>query len=166
MGAGSLRWVMQIRPCGGDEGVSQTTAKAALMKAFKAFLSRGNVGDLAVGIIIGVAFGAMITGLVTDMFTPLVAAIVGKSNLAALTFTISGSVFYYGRFISAFVAFLSMASAIFLFVVKPLGTAAAARPSGEIEPVAATRICRECRSEIPAAAARCAYCAQPQARAA
>ena len=136
------------------------------MRDFKAFLFRGNVVDLAVGVIIGVAFGAMVTALVTDLFTPLIAAVVGKSNFAALTFTVNGSVFFYGRFINAFVAFLSMSTAIYFFVVKPLGVAAARRARGQTEPDATTRVCPECLSEIPVAAVRCAYCAQPQRKAA
>ncbi|HST25281.1 MAG TPA: large conductance mechanosensitive channel protein MscL [Gaiellaceae bacterium] len=91
----------------------------AVMAEFKAFLMRGNVVDLAVGIVIGVAFGALVTALVADIITPIIAAIFGSHDFSALTFTIHNSVFRYGDFINALIAFVSIAAAIFFFVVKP-----------------------------------------------
>lgn len=91
-----------------------------MLKEFKDFLMRGNVIDLAVAVVIGAAFGALVTSLVTDLLTPVIAAIVGKPDFSDLTFTINGSVFRYGNFINALIAFLSIAAAVFFFVVKPI----------------------------------------------
>lgn len=91
-----------------------------VLKEFKDFLMRGNVIDLAVAVVIGAAFGALVTSLVTDLLTPIIAAIVGKPDFSDLTFTINGSVFRYGNFINALVAFVSIAAAVFFFVVKPI----------------------------------------------
>lgn len=91
-----------------------------MVKEFKDFLMRGNVIDLAVAVVIGAAFGALVTSLVTDLLTPIIAAIVGKPDFSDLTFTINGSVFRYGNFINALIAFISIAAAVFFFVVKPI----------------------------------------------
>jgi large conductance mechanosensitive channel len=90
-----------------------------VVKDFKAFLTRGNVVDLAVGIVIGVAFGALVTAFVADIITPIIAAIFGKHDFSNLTFTINGSVFKYGDFINVLIAFVSIAAAVFFFVVRP-----------------------------------------------
>jgi large conductance mechanosensitive channel len=90
------------------------------MKEFKQFLLRGNVVDLAVGIVIGVAFGAVVTALVKDLVTPIVAAILGKPDFSGLSFTINKSEFLYGDFINVVIAFVSIALAVFFFVVKPV----------------------------------------------
>jgi large conductance mechanosensitive channel len=92
---------------------------AAVVKDFKAFLTRGNVVDLAVGIVIGVAFGALVTAFVADIITPIIAAIFGSHDFSGLTFTINGSVFRYGDFINVMIAFVSIAAAVFFFVVRP-----------------------------------------------
>jgi large conductance mechanosensitive channel len=91
-----------------------------MLKDFKAFILRGNVLDLAVAVVIGAAFGAVISALVKDIFTPLIAAIFGKPDFSALTFTINSSKFLYGDLINAVISFLSIAAAVFFFVVKPL----------------------------------------------
>ena len=91
-----------------------------MIKEFKDFLMRGNVIDLAVAVVIGAAFGAVVTSLVTDLLTPVIAAIFGKPDFSNLTFTINGSVFRYGNFINALIAFISIAAAVFFFVVKPV----------------------------------------------
>jgi len=91
-----------------------------VLKEFKDFLMRGNVIDLAVAVVLGAAFGAVVTSLVTDLLTPVIAAIFGKPDFSNLTFTINGSVFRYGNFINALIAFISIAAAIFFFVVKPV----------------------------------------------
>jgi large conductance mechanosensitive channel len=132
------------------------------MRGFKSFLLRGNVVDLAVGIVIGVAFGAMVTGFVKDLVTPLIAAIGGQPDFAALTFTINNSKFLYGDFINLLVSFLIVALVIYFFVVMPY-TALMARARKEPPADPTTKRCTECLSEIPIGAKRCAFCAQPQA---
>jgi large conductance mechanosensitive channel len=127
-----------------------------MLSEFKAFILRGNVIDLAVAVVLGAAFGAVITAFVTDIITPILGAIGGKPNFAALTFTINGSVFYYGSFINAVIAFVSIAAAIFFFVVKPVNHLQARRAGQDGPPT--TRPCPECLSEIPVAAHRCAFC--------
>jgi large conductance mechanosensitive channel len=130
-------------------------------KEFKAFLLRGNVVDLAVGIVIGAAFGAVVTALVRDLLTPIVAAIIGKPDFSTLAFTINNSTFAYGDFINSLVAFVSIAVAVFFFVVKPVNTLMARRQTG-LDTDSETRPCNECLSEIPRQARRCAFCASPQ----
>lgn len=127
------------------------------MKDFKEFLLRGNLVDMAVGVVIGLAFAAVITALVADLITPLLAAIGGKPDFAALTFTINGSHFLYGAFINALISFVVIAAVIYYFVLKPVNALMAARRTEP--PVAATtRPCPQCLSEIPLAATRCAFC--------
>jgi large conductance mechanosensitive channel len=130
-------------------------------KDFKAFLLRGNVVDLAVGIVIGVAFGAVVTALVADLVTPIIAAIIGKPDFSNLTFTIHKSTFRYGDFINALVAFVSIAAAVFFFVVKPVNALMERRRTGrDVE--SETRPCSECLSEIPREARKCAFCTSVQ----
>ena len=127
------------------------------MKDFKEFLLRGNLVDMAVGIVIGIAFAAVITALVGDLITPLIAAIGGKSNFSNLSFTINKSHFLYGAFIDALLAFLIIAAILFFLVVKPVNALMARRRTEP--PVDETvRSCPECLSEIPVAARRCAFC--------
>jgi large conductance mechanosensitive channel len=102
-----------------------------VLEEFKQFLLRGNVIDLAVAIVLGVAFGAVVTSLVEDIITPIIAAIFGKPDFSNLTFTINGSVFRYGDFLNAVIAFLAVAAAIFFFVVKPMNVLAARRAAGQ-----------------------------------
>jgi large conductance mechanosensitive channel len=132
-----------------------------MAKDFKAFLLRGNVIDLAVGIVIGTAFGAVVTALVRDLLTPIVAAIIGKPDFSALVFTIHHSAFHYGDFINSLFAFVSIAAAVFFFVVKPVNALIARRKTG-LDTESETRPCTECLSEIPRQARRCAFCASPQ----
>ena len=132
-----------------------------MLRDFKDFLLRGNVVDLAVGIVIGVAFGAVVTALVADLITPIVAAIIGKQDFSKLTFTINSSVFRYGSFLNALIAFVSIAAAVFFFVVKPMNALMERRRKGEDDD-ADSRPCTECLSEIPREARRCAFCASPQ----
>jgi large conductance mechanosensitive channel len=91
-----------------------------MLKEFKEFLLRGNIVDLAVAVVIGVAFGAVVTALVEDLLTPVVAAVFGKNDFSSLTFTINDSVFKYGSFLNALISFVSIAAAVFFFVVKPV----------------------------------------------
>jgi large conductance mechanosensitive channel len=125
------------------------------MKEFKAFLLRGNLVDMAVGIVIGLAFVAVVTALVADLITPLVAAVFGSSDFSALTFTIHKSHFLYGEFVNAVFSFVTVATVVFFFVVKPVNVVMARR-AGPADPT--TKECPECLSQIPAAARRCAFC--------
>jgi large conductance mechanosensitive channel len=126
------------------------------VKDFRAFLLRGNLVDMAVAIVIGLAFVAVVTAFVADLVTPLIAAIAGEPDFSALTFTINGSEFLYGAFINAVLAFVMVALVLFFFVVKPVNALATRRAPAD--PDSPTRQCPECLSEIPAAARRCAHC--------
>jgi large conductance mechanosensitive channel len=130
-----------------------------VLREFKAFILRGNVVDLAVGIVIGIAFGAVVSALVRDLLTPLIGVIFGSHDFSGLTFAVRGSRFLYGDFLNALISFLTIAAAVFFFVVKPLNALAARRRGAEAP---ATKECRECLSNIPAAASRCAFCTSPQ----
>jgi len=128
---------------------------------FKAFLLRGNVVDLAVGVVIGVAFGSVVTGFVKDLVTPLIAAIGGEPDFSALYFTVNKSKFLYGDFIDLVIAFLLIAVVIYFLVVLPIN-ALVARSHREPPADPTTKKCIECLSEIPKDAKRCAFCTQPQ----
>ena len=128
-----------------------------MIKEFKEFLLRGNLVDTAVGIVIGLAFAAVVTALVADLITPLIAAIFGKPDFSGLYFTINGSRFLYGAFFNAVLTFVLVAAAVFFFVVKPVN-ALMERRRTELPVDAATRACPECLSDIPVAASRCAFC--------
>jgi large conductance mechanosensitive channel len=133
-----------------------------MVKDFKTFLLRGNVVDLAVGIVIGAAFGALVTAFVADLITPIIAAIIGKPDFSNLTFTINGSTFRYGDFINVLIAFISIAAAVFFFVVRPVN-ALMARRKTEPDVDSETAPCTECLSDIPRRARKCAFCGSPQA---
>src|SRR3990172_146382 len=127
-----------------------------ILNHFKAFLLRGNVVDLAVGIVIGVAFGAVVTALVEDLITPIIAAIGSQPDFSTLDFTLNGSTFRYGDFINKVITFVITAAAIFFFVVVPMNALMArARQEPPADPT--TRRCPECISEIPLEAKRCAF---------
>ena len=128
-----------------------------LLSEFRTFVLRGNVVDLAVGIVIGVAFAGVVQALVRDLLTPLIAAIVGKPDFAALTFRIHGSVFRYGDFFNAVISFILIAAAVFFFVVKPVNMLTAHFSHRET-PEPTTRKCPYCLMEIPLKARRCAFC--------
>jgi large conductance mechanosensitive channel len=128
------------------------------MGGFKQFLLRGNVVDLAVGVVIGAAFGTVVTALVKDLLTPLIAAVVAKPDFSAFTFTVNNSKFLYGDFLNAIVSFLIIAAAIYYLVVLPMN-ALMARVHKDPPPAApTTKNCPECLSEIPIAAKRCSHC--------
>ncbi len=129
-----------------------------MVREFKQFILRGNVVDLAVAVVIGAAFGAVVTAFIADIITPLIAAIFGKPSFAGLSFTINHSTFLYGDFINAIFTFVTIAAAIFFFVVKPLNVLEARRAAGAPTESPTTRACPECLSEIPIAAKRCAFC--------
>jgi large conductance mechanosensitive channel len=129
-----------------------------MLKGFKEFLLRGNVVDLAVAVVIGGAFGAIVTALVKDLLTPLIAALVGKPDFSALIFTLNNSKFLYGDFLNAVVGFVLIAAAIYFFIVVPVN-ALNARMRKPAPPAApATKECPECLSAIPIGARRCAHC--------
>lgn len=127
------------------------------MKGFRTFLLRGNVIDLAVAVVIGAAFGAVVSAFVKDLITPLLAAIGGKPDFSALFFTINNSKFLYGDFINALVAFVIIAAVIYYLVVLPMNTLIA-RARKEPPPDPTTRNCPECLSVIALGARRCPYC--------
>lgn len=137
-------------------------SKHNLAREFNTFVLRGNVVDLAVAVVIGAAFGAVVTALVKDLITPLIAAVFGKPDFSSLTFTVNSSRFLYGDFINVTIALLTVAAAVFFLVVKPVNLLMARRKtSTAAEPV--TKQCPECLSSIPAAARRCAFCTSTQA---
>jgi len=131
------------------------------VKGFKTFVLRGNVVDLAIAVVIGVAFGVVITAFVKDLVTPLIAALGGKPDFSGLYFTINHSKFLYGDFINAVIAFVIIAAVIYFFVVIPY-QAMLERSRKEPPADPTTKKCPECLSEIPKDARRCAFCAQPQ----
>jgi large conductance mechanosensitive channel len=128
-----------------------------MLKGFRDFILRGNVVDLAVAVVIGAAFGALVAAFVDDLITPIVAAIIGKPDFGDLHFTINGSVFKYGDFLNALITFLSIAAAVYFFVVQPVNALTARLKPGK--PVdTPIRTCPECQSDIPETARRCAFC--------
>src|SRR5215475_11263031 len=117
-----------------------------MLKGFKQFLLRGNVVDLAVAVVIGGAFGAVVTALVKDLITPLIAAIVGKPDFSAIQFEINGSKFLLGDFVNAIVSFLLISAAVYFFVVLPMNALLARIRRGEAPPDPTTKECPECLS--------------------
>lgn len=133
-----------------------------MLREFKTFILKGNVVDLAVGVVIGVAFTAVVNGFVKDIITPLIAAIGGQPDFSGLYFTINNSRFLYGEFINAVISFLIIAAVLFFFVVQPLNKlqARASRSKKAEDPT--EKKCSECLSDIPKAAKRCKYCTSKQ----
>lgn len=130
-----------------------------MLKEFKQFLLRGNVVDLAVGVVIGAAFGTVVTALVSDLLTPFIAAIAKVPDFSGLVFTLNGSEFKYGHFVNALISFVLVAAAIFFFVVKPMNILVErSRKGPPADPT--TKKCAECQSDIPLSARRCMYCTQ------
>jgi large conductance mechanosensitive channel len=128
-----------------------------MLRDFKQFLLRGNVVDLAVAVITGAAFGAVVTALVADFITPLIAAVGGQQDFSALTFSVNGSVFRYGHFLNQLLAFVMIAAVVFFFVVRPINwIVERSRREPPVDPT--TKKCSECLSEVPLAAKRCAFC--------
>ena len=128
------------------------------MRGFKQFMMRGNVVELAVAVVVGGAFGAVVTALVKDLITPLIAAIFGKPDFSKLGVTVHNSRFLVGDFINALVAFLMVGTAVYFFVVLPINALTARMRRGEAAPDPTTKKCPECLSEVPIGARRCAFC--------
>jgi len=128
-----------------------------MLKEFRSFILRGNLIDLAVAVVIGTAFTAVVTALVKNIITPLIAAIGGEADFSGLAFTINGSKFLYGEFINALLSFLIVAAVCFFLIIKPVN-ALMARFQPDTPVDVETRECPECLSDIPITATRCAFC--------
>ena len=128
------------------------------MKGFKQFLLRGNVVELAVAVVMGAAFTAVVTALVKDLLTPLIAAVFGAPDFSAIAVTVNGSKLMVGDFVNALIAFLLMSVAVYFFVVLPVNAFTARMRRGEVPPDPTTKKCPECLSEVAIAAKRCAFC--------
>ncbi len=131
-----------------------------MVREFRDFIMRGNVIDLAVAVVIGAAFGAVITSFVTDILTPLL-GLIGVPDFGDLTIQAGKATISYGLFLNALISFILIALAIFLFVVKPMNALEARRQAGVVE-TPTTKTCTECATEIPLSARRCPNCTQPQ----
>jgi large conductance mechanosensitive channel len=129
-----------------------------MLQDFKKFILRGNAVDLAVAVVIGGAFGAIVTALVKDLITPLIAAVGGKQNFSGLYFTINGSRFNYGDFINSVISFLLIATVVFFLIVQPVNKLVGRVNRGKEPAAPDTKKCPECISTIPLAAKRCAFC--------
>lgn len=130
-----------------------------MLKDFKKFLLRGNVVDLAVGVVIGASFGTVVAALVSDLLTPFISAIAKVPDFGNLTFTLNDSQFMYGHFLNAMMSFILVAATIFFFVVKPINVLIA-RSKKDPVPDPTIKKCSECLSDIPVKAKRCMFCAQ------
>jgi large conductance mechanosensitive channel len=133
-----------------------------MLSGFKQFILRGNVVDMAVGVVIGAAFATVVAAFTKDLLTPLIAAIVGKPDFSAISFSVNNSIFAVGDFINAAVAFILVAAAVYFFVVTPVNMLVARMHRSDAPASPSTKKCPECLSEIPIAARRCAQCGQPQ----
>jgi large conductance mechanosensitive channel len=133
-----------------------------MLKGFKEFILRGNVVDLAVGVVMGASFGTIVTALVKDILTPLIGAIAKVPDFSGLVFELNGSKFAYGEFLNALIAFVLVAFAVYFFVIVPMNTLLK-RMKKEAPADPTNKKCPECLSEIPLAAKRCSHCAQPVA---
>jgi large conductance mechanosensitive channel len=141
--------------------ISAPKEGSVMLKGFKQFILRGNVMDLAVAVVIGAAFGAVVSAFVTNILTPLIAAIVGKPDFSAFSATINGGVISYGLFLNALISFILIAAAVYFFMVAPMNAwkTYQARNATPADPT--SKKCPECLSEIPIAARRCAFCTSP-----
>ena len=132
-----------------------------MLSGFKQFILRGNVVDLAVGVVIGAAFGGVVTALTKDLLTPLISAIVKAPDFSGLKWTLNGSTFAYGDFVNALISFILVAGAVYFFVVTPINALIARTRKDPAPADPTTKKCPECLSEIPLDARRCSHCAQP-----
>lgn len=129
-----------------------------MLKGFKEFMLRGNVLDLAVAVVMGAAFGAVVTALVKDLLNPVIAAIAGKPDFSAIAVTVNGSKLLLGSFLNDLISFLLIGAAVYFFVVLPVNHLTARMRRGEVAPDPTTKKCPECLSDVPIAARRCAFC--------
>jgi large conductance mechanosensitive channel len=129
-----------------------------MFKGFREFVLRGNVVDMAVGVVIGAAFGTIVTAFVKDLLTPLIAALVGKPDFSGYVFEVNGSKFLYGDFVNAVISFLLIAAAVYYFVVLPVNALMARIHKNEPAAAPDKKQCPECLSDIPVGARKCAYC--------
>jgi large conductance mechanosensitive channel len=132
-----------------------------MLDGFKKFILRGNVVDMAVGVVIGAAFAGVVTGLTKAFLTPLIALVVKKQDYSSLNFHLHGTEFPVGDFINACISFILIAAAVYFFVVLPVNALVARMNRGEKPPDPTTKKCSECLSEIPIEAKRCSHCTQP-----
>lgn len=132
-----------------------------MLSGFKQFILRGNVIDMAVGVVVGAAFATVVSAFTKDLLTPLIAALVGKPDFSAINFAVHGSNFAIGDFINAAISFLLVAAAVYFFVVTPVNLLITRMRKAPAPADPTTKKCPECLSEIPIDARRCAYCAQP-----
>ena len=132
-----------------------------MLKGFRQFVFRGNVLDLAVAVVIGGAFGAVVTALVKDLVTPLIAAVFGKPDFSAIAFTINQSTFLVGDFVNTIVSFLLIAAVIYFLIIVPVNAMTERLSRGQAPPDPTRKSCPECLSDVPIAARRCAFCTQP-----
>ena len=131
-----------------------------MLDGFKKFILRGNVVDMAVGVVMGAAFGSVVTELTKAFLTPLIALVAGKQDYSNLKFTIRTTNFPIGEFINAVIAFVLIAAAVYFFVVVPINWLIARMRRSEKPADPTTKKCPECLSEIPIGARRCSHCAQ------
>ena len=132
-----------------------------MLKGFRDFILRGNVVDLAVAVIIGAAFNAIVNSMVKDVLTQIIAAVVGKPDFGGVVFKLNGTPIYIGNFLNATISFLIVASVVYFGIVLPLNTLLARMKKPAPPPPVTTKKCPECLSDIPLEARRCAHCAQP-----
>jgi large conductance mechanosensitive channel len=132
-----------------------------MFKGFKQFILRGNVVDMAVGVVVGAAFATVVSAFTKDLLTPLIAALVGQPDFSAIKFTVHGSQFLLGDFINAAISFVLVAAAVYFFVVTPVNMLVLRMRKAPAPADPTTRKCPECLSEIPIEARRCAHCGQP-----
>jgi large conductance mechanosensitive channel len=133
-----------------------------MLKGFREFILRGNVIDLAVAVVIGAAFGAVVTAFVGNVLTPLIAAIVGKPDFSALVLNVNGSDIKYGLFLNALISFLLIAGAVYFTMVAPMNAWKARQARGQVPPEPTTKTCPACLETIAVGARKCKFCAEPQ----
>jgi large conductance mechanosensitive channel len=146
-------WAVRLHP--------ERRGGPTVLKGFRDFILRGNAVDLAVAVIIGAAFNAIVNSMVADVLTPLIAGTVGKPNFGYLILHVGKGEVKYGNFLNNVISFLIVASVVYFAVVLPLGWFLARVKRGEVPPPPATKKCPECLSDIPIGARRCAHCAEP-----
>ena len=134
-----------------------------MLSGFKQFILRGNVVDLAVGVVIGAAFGAVVTSFTKAFLTPLIAMVSGKAEIGGLSLTLGGTTFPYGEFLNSVISFVLIAAAVYFLVVTPVNALISRMRKAPAPADPTTKKCPECLSEIPIEARRCSHCAQPVA---